>query len=53
MCHLVHFVEDEMRKHALNIVAMKQAKMQVDGGYGAMSAEGHGESSGSWAGSNK
>ena len=30
-----------------------RAKMQVDGGYGAMSAEGHGESSGSWAGSNK
>merc|ERR1712088_323828 len=27
--------------------------LKVDGGYGAMSAEGHGESSGSWAGSNK
>jgi len=26
--------------------------LKVDGGYGAMSAEGHGESSGSWAGSN-
>merc|ERR1712110_657334 len=27
--------------------------LKVDGGYGAMSAEGHGESSGSWAGSNQ
>ena len=27
--------------------------LKVDGGYGAMSAEGHGEASGSWAGSSK